>query len=620
MIRVMHVISGLDQGGAEAMLVRLLRGLDRREFSQSVVSLTTRGVYGDEIERQGIPLLTLGMTGFLSAPGSFADLRRAISVQQPQIVQTWLYHADLLGLVAARTAGDAAVAWNIRCAGLGPRDVPRWTWLLTRLLARLSAKPDAILFNSTAGNEAHRAIGYRPRRAEVIPNGFDLTERRPDAKKRAAFRAELGVGDDTFLVGMIARAHRLKNQSTFLAAASRLKGMDGAVRFVLVGLHHDWENESLVAEIDQYGLRDHIDLLGPRADVPRIMAGLDCLVSTSTSEGFPNVIGEAMACGVPCVATDAGDSRLIVGDTGTVLPVGDVAGVVAGVSQLIEASAEERCRRSERCRRRIEEHFELGRIAARYAAFYRELHERRTAGAPEPARSRPPAAEPWTHRFTELSAELDHRRATRARRWRLRALACAAATVLAYALIFHTPLVWYAGRGLTIAAPPRQADAIVVFSGNGESTYINSGYQRRARDAARYYQAGYAPLLVISSGIEQTFAEVEIIRALLLSQGVPPEAMYIVPDYPASTRENVELVNAVLQARGVKSILFITAPYHSRRASLHWEKVAPEISVTTVPVVDTPPPTAQWSADVAQIRSIVYEYLAIAHNRMKGWL
>ena len=613
MIRIMHVISGLDQGGAEAMLVRLLRGLDRDAFSQSVVSLTGRGVYGDQIEAAGVPLLTLGMTGFSTAPGSLGPLRQAIRTQRPDIVQTWLYHADLLGLVAARMASRASVAWNVRCAGLGRGDVPASTLVLTRLLARLSSQPDAVLFNSTAGLEAHRAIGYRPRRSEVIPNGFELDERRPDPKKRADFRAELGIDDGTFLIGMIARAHRMKDQSTFLAAAGRLKGMGRPIRFVLVGFNQTWNSTSLVEDIERFGLRDHVSLLGIRQDVPRIMAGLDCLVSTSTSEGFPNVIGEAMACGVPCVATDAGDSRLIIGDTGTVLPVGDVAGVVAGVTELMDETPAERQRRSARCRQRIVDHFELTQVATQYAAFYRELYERRPAAArrPAPAASAHPARE-----FARISERVERRRQRARWRWPRRA----AVMAVLYALVFQTPLAWYAGNVLALRQPPVRADAIVVFSGNGESTYVNTGYQRRARDAARYYNAGYAPLLVISSGIQQTFAEVEIIRALLLSQGVPAEAVHIVPTYPTSTYQNVQVVNDVLKARGAKSILFVTAPYHARRASLIWAAVAPEVTVTTVPVVDTPPATPQWSATLDQLRAISYEYMATAYNRYKGWL
>jgi glycosyltransferase involved in cell wall biosynthesis len=170
----------------------------------------------------------------------------------------------------------------------------------------------------------------------------------------------------------------MKAQSSFLAAAAQLKQTGCKVKFVLVGLNESWTNKPLVADIDKHQLRGDISLLGLRQDVSRIMAGLDCLVSTSTSEGFPNVIGEAMACGVPCVATDAGDSRLIVGDTGKILPIGDVAGVVDGVLQLMDAGPDDRARRSVMCRERIANHFQLGHIAERYAEFYRELEERRT--------------------------------------------------------------------------------------------------------------------------------------------------------------------------------------------------------------------------------------------------
>ena len=611
----MHVISGLDQGGAEAMLVRLLRGLSKDHFSQSVVSLTTRGIYGDQVEIGGVPLLTLGMTGYSGAPSALRSLRKAIKVQRPAVVQTWLYHADLLGLVAARTAGDASVAWNVRCAGLGPGDVPRSTLVLIGMLARLSAWPDAVVFNSMAGREAHRAIGYHPRRSEVIPNGFDLEERRFDPIKRAQFRAELRVSDETFVVGMVGRAHRMKDQATFLSAAGRLRGVGRPVRFVLVGLNQSWNNTSLVEDIEQHGLRGHIDLLGLRQDVPRIMSGLDCLVSTSTSEGFPNVIGEAMAAGVPCVATDAGDSRLIVGDTGTIVPVGDVSGVVAGVAQLMALPAGERQDLAERCQRRIGDHFELNDVARRYAEFYEGLIAQRVGSEAAGAFVDHKVPE-WPQRFTSFAAGLERKRAKARYRWPRRA---ALAAVL-YVAMFHTPIAWLAGNYLVMRQPAVAADAIVVFSGNGQSDYINDSYQSRARDGARYYKEGYAPLLIISSGIAQTFSEVELMRSLLVSQGVPPTAIRVITQFPASTRENVAIVSEELQRQGITSILFVTAPYHARRGSMIWNKVAPKIQVTTVPVVDTPPSRPQWTAELKQLRAIGYEYLAIAYNRYQGWL
>lgn len=383
MVRVLHVITGLEQGGAEGMLTRLLLGLDRGAFDQRVVSLTERGVFGETIEAAGIPLASLGMTGFHTIPRTLQRLRRVIAEHRPDIVQTWLYHADLLGLVAARLAGDAAVAWNIRCAALAPGDVPRSTRWLIRLLARLSPRPEAVLFNSVAGQQAHRAIGYRPRADLTIPNGFDLQRWHPDRRQRAAFRAEIGVADSVFLVGMVARYHRIKDHRCFLAAAERVRACSADVRFVLAGPGITWSNKALVSDIEEFGLRDCVILLGSRSDIAGMMTGLDCLVLTSTSEGFPNVLGEAMASGVPCVATNAGDAGLIIADTGKVVPVGDAEGIADGVLALMVGTLQERAALAARCRAHIEENFGIDRVLARYAGFYRDLDEQRkqrTAG------------------------------------------------------------------------------------------------------------------------------------------------------------------------------------------------------------------------------------------------
>lgn len=377
MIRITHVITGLGQGGAEATLARIVLGLEGKEFRQSVISLTTRGIYGRMIEQAGIPVQALGMTGFGAMIRGLPRLVHALGGFHAGIVQTWLYHADLLALLAARLGGTAAVVWNVRCAALEPGDVSPSTSRLVKLLALLSAWPDAILFNSAAGLEAHGVIAYRPRRSLVIPNGFDIDEWRPDSKRRAAFRAEIDVPDNVFVIGMVARYHRMKDHRCFLAAAAKIRSLRTDARFVLAGTGIDWSNDDLVAHIDSLGLRGEVVLLGSRGDISTVMAGLDCLVLTSTSEGFPNVIGEAMAAGVPCVATDAGDAQLIIGDAGTVVAVGDSAAVADSVLKLMAASHEERDALSARCRARIAKNFEIRGVVDRYAEFYRGLNEER---------------------------------------------------------------------------------------------------------------------------------------------------------------------------------------------------------------------------------------------------
>ncbi len=189
-----------------------------------------------------------------------------------------------------------------------------------------------------------------------------------------------------------------------------------------------------------------------------------------------------------------------------------------------------------------------------------------------------------------------------------------------YLIIFHTPLVWFIGDQLVVRHLPRKVDAIVVFSGNGETSYRNDSYQRRALDAVHFYKQGYAPSIYLSSGKEQDLSEVEIINLYLIEKGVAKSAIHILKKYPESTAENVQMVTRQLRQNGVHSILFLTSPYHGRRALWTWRKQTPYLTVLTPSVVDTPASTPQWGANVDQIRIIFYEYVAIVYNWLQGQL
>jgi uncharacterized SAM-binding protein YcdF (DUF218 family) len=240
----------------------------------------------------------------------------------------------------------------------------------------------------------------------------------------------------------------------------------------------------------------------------------------------------------------------------------------------------------------------------------------------------------WDQRFAEISQVIEQyltEKLTKREDWRERLIVLykrrrrhwvrrVGLLVASYLLVSHTPLVWFAGDQLAVRHTPKVADAIVVFSGDGESSYINQSYQRRTLDAIHYYKSGYAPLIVLSSGKDQTFSEVEIIRSLLIERGVPDRSIKILDKYPHSTFENVSFVKETLVERKVKSILLITSPYHSRRALWVWRKAMPDLEVLAPAVVDTPNVSPQWSASIDQIRVICYEYLAISYYWYKGWL
>ncbi|MBT7558397.1 DUF218 domain-containing protein [Candidatus Woesearchaeota archaeon] len=187
-----------------------------------------------------------------------------------------------------------------------------------------------------------------------------------------------------------------------------------------------------------------------------------------------------------------------------------------------------------------------------------------------------------------------------------------------YLIIFYTPLMWYLGENLIIRDALKQSDAIVVFSGTGESGYNDATYQSRAVDAIQLYKKGYTDKIFLSSGRVQTISEVEIIKLFLVSKGVPRSSIFVLERYPDSTYQNVKMVEERLNTHNIKSILLITSPYHSRRSAMTWEKNSQNIEIIIPEVVSTPTKKVEWSTSTKNMRVILYEYLAIAHNWLVG--
>jgi glycosyltransferase involved in cell wall biosynthesis len=371
-ITIVHLITGLQIGGAEIMLYKLLSRMDRGRFRNLVVCMTDEGQVGEWIRCLGIEVHTLRMR---RARPSLAAALRMVGLlwrERPAILQTWLYHADLLGLLTARLAGCPAVVWNIRSSNLEMSQPKRLLQCTIRTCARLSRHPDAIVVNSVAGRRDHRRIGYHPRAWVLIPNGFDTERFRPDPAARC-LRSELGLNSDTFLIGLVARFDPLKDHTTFLKAASLLHSSRPEVHFVLVGRDVTLDNPELGRLIEQGKLTGAIHLLGERHDVPRLMAALDLATSCSVSEGFPNAVGEAMASAVPCVATDVGDSALLVGDTGVVVPPSHPGKLAAAWEHVVQLEPTERQRIGEAARQRIVSTFGLDAITRRYQDLYEKL-------------------------------------------------------------------------------------------------------------------------------------------------------------------------------------------------------------------------------------------------------
>jgi len=373
-IKVVHVITGLRMGGAEMMLFKLLERLDSR-FSPHVISITSLGDIGPRIQTLGIPVEALNMR-----PGKIPDLREFLRLAQrlkalkPDVVHTWMYHADLLGGLAAKLAGVKSTVWAIHHSNLSADDNKRSTLAVVRVAAMLSYwLPKRILCCSEAARHAHVSFGYAADKMTVVPNGFDLSCFRPDAMARVQVRAEFGIEQDAPLVGLIGRFNLQKNHAGFFQAAGMLHKKLPAVRFLLAGTEIDSDNDELMQWVENAGVIDATHLLGQRSDIPRLMAALDVLASSSVGEAFPNVLGEAMACGVPCAVTNVGDCTAIVGDTGRAVETGDMAGLASAIQDLLTLPAAERAVLGKRTRARVAANYEIGCVVKRYEALYREL-------------------------------------------------------------------------------------------------------------------------------------------------------------------------------------------------------------------------------------------------------
>lgn len=371
---IVHVITNLGTGGAEEMLYRLLTRVDHREFASHVISLRNIGCVGRKIAGLGIPVDALGMRRGVPDVIGMLRLAQMLRRERPQVVQTWMYHADLVGGVAAKLAGGIPVAWGIHNTALQPGITKRSTLWSARLCAQLShVLPARIVCCAEAARTAHSAQGYDFAKMLVIPNGFDLAAFRPNPEARLSVRQELGLGAGARLIGLVARFNPVKDHRTFLRAARLLREQAPDVHFLLCGEEVTPSNTRLMAWLAEDGLVDCCHLLGQRTDIPRIQASLDIASLSSVGEGLPLVIGEAMACGVPCVVTDVGDAGLIVGGTGRVVPAGDPAALAAGWRALLDMGVSGRNHLGQLARHRIATHFELSVTAARYAALYEEL-------------------------------------------------------------------------------------------------------------------------------------------------------------------------------------------------------------------------------------------------------
>lgn len=370
---VLHVITGLETGGAERSLANLVTGAFGTDCQTHVVSLDGRGHYADIIEAHGIPVDTLDMRGGASVASALWRLRQIVRRVRPQLIQGWMYHGSLAASIAGLIAGRGIpVAWNIRQSLYDIGTEKRATQWVIRALAKLSRQPRAIVYNSHQARAHHEAFGFAAARRTVIANGFDTDRWRPDKADRRTFRSQLLLGENDILAGFVGRYHPQKDVPTFLKACALAMETNERLHVALVGEGLNPDNPALVDGFSRLP-SGRVYCLGRRADVERILPGFDFLCLSSTSEAFPNVIGEAMATGLPCIATDVGDCARLLGDRGYVVAPGNAKQMVDAMEKLIGMGTERRQEIGHAARAHIIASYGLTATVENYAKLYGKL-------------------------------------------------------------------------------------------------------------------------------------------------------------------------------------------------------------------------------------------------------
>ncbi|MDX1917570.1 MAG: glycosyltransferase [Candidatus Caenarcaniphilales bacterium] len=373
MPKICHIISGLKIGGAEIMLERLVSDQDR--YQHCIISLTSLGEIGNRLQKAGLSVIALDLD---RKPWNIFRLIKIIKSLKPLLVQTWLYHGDLIGGIAAKSAGVRHLVWGIHNTTLEAGKTKLSTRLIVKFCAWLSQLlPSKIIACAHSTAEIHKSFGYSAEKFEVIPNGINIDLFKPDPSAREKIRHELNLPLDTFLIGMLARFDPQKDHQNFLEAAHLLleRGYEGA--FILAGAGVTQANKTLIEMIERYSLKEKVFLLGQRDDTAKLQSSLDlATLSSAYGEAFPLSLAEAMACEVPVVATDLGDIGLLIGDVGRLVPILSSASLAQAWWEIYQLPITERKKLGSKARRRIQDLYELKETQQRYLDLYHELSSR----------------------------------------------------------------------------------------------------------------------------------------------------------------------------------------------------------------------------------------------------
>ena len=379
-MKILHVITGLENGGAEGTLYRL--ATFSNHFDHHVISLTGEGCYAEQLRNKGIKVEVLGMKGLRSVPKNIYLLAKKIQQIKPDVIQTWMYHSDFMGSLAARLAGSTKIVWGIRHATLKKTEAKISTRLIAFVCAKMSyCIPKQIITCSEYAANWHVNAGYNRRIMNVVANGCDTKRFVPssNSERKHPLRSRFNIGSTEFVVGMLARWHPDKDHQTLIQAIKNLQAAGTyKVHFLLAGPGLDENNRILISDLKKNQLNKYVHLCGVQSDVPNFMTEIDVHVLSSRTEAFPNVVVEAMACGTPCIATDVGDVSLIMGQTGWLIKSKDSFALADAIRAalnekfLLKDQKIQWHNRRVAARQRIKEKFSIETMVSRYEKIWRQ--------------------------------------------------------------------------------------------------------------------------------------------------------------------------------------------------------------------------------------------------------
>lgn len=371
-MKIIHIITGLKDGGAENILYKICKhDIDNEHI---VISLTSGDKYFSLLKKLGVKIYCMNMKSY--SIFKFFDLIKLIHFLKPNVVQTWLIHGDFVGSIAARLAGMKNIVWNIVYSKLEIGSVKLITILLVKILAKLSyVLPKLIIVVSKSAKINCENLKYSKKKLRLVSSGYELSLLKPNIKQKLYFRKKIKIKKSLPLIGIVARYHPIKDHTNLFKALSIIKLKNVDFLCVLIGSDMNKKNKSVIAEIKKFQLNNYVKLLGKKNNIPQVMNGLDVNILCSKSEGFPNVIPEAMACGTPCVVTDVGDCALIVGNSGWVVPPKNPYKLAEAIEKAInEVNKKNWQKRCNLVRKRIKKKFDISKMILSYNKTWSEAY------------------------------------------------------------------------------------------------------------------------------------------------------------------------------------------------------------------------------------------------------